>query len=110
MEVALSDFVRCGQFINLLGLLRVNEELNEGSSVNMVAMSERSTYDGRHHHRWFLPVSKTSGYGKVTYVGGKVIWMVLLAGRTKVFSVTLKEASSLAPARTWARVGTLGGK
>lgn len=46
----------------------------------------------------------------VTHVGGKLISTVFPGGKTKVFSVGSKEAASLAPASTFARVGTLGGK
>lgn len=45
-----------------------------------------------------------------THVGGNVIWIVLRAGRIKVFSVALKDAAVVAPARTFDRVGTLGGR
>lgn len=45
-----------------------------------------------------------------TYLGGKIIWTVWLAGRRNVFSVTLKSAELLAPSKIFTRVGVSGGK
>ena len=43
-----------------------------------------------------------------TYVGGKVIWIVLLAGRMNVFSLGSNASAVLAPPSTFSSVETLG--
>lgn len=63
----------------------------------------------RHHHYQTMSIDLLNNV-TVTHVGGKLISTVFPGGKTKVFSVGSKEAASLAPASTFARVGTLGGK